>query len=71
MKEYLNKTLRELKIRNYSPKTIQAYSVCLRLYLKYKKNNLNQLDEENVKDFLLSIQEKGKSPQTINLAFKV
>ncbi|MFH1426918.1 MAG: site-specific tyrosine recombinase/integron integrase [Patescibacteria group bacterium] len=67
MEEYLNKTLKELKVRNYSPKTIKAYLMCIELYLKYKKVNLNKLDEEDIKDFLLLLKDKGKSPQTINL----
>jgi len=37
MEEYLNKTIRELKLRNYSPKTIKAYLLCIELYLKYKE----------------------------------
>ena len=57
----------KLKLRNYSPKTIKAYLFCIELYLKYKKINLDKLDEENIKDFLLLLKEKNKSSQTINL----
>lgn len=67
MKEYLNKVIRELKLRNYSPKTIKAYLLCIEFYLKYKKVGFEKLEEENIKDFLLLLKEKGKSPQTINL----
>ena len=67
MEEYLNKTKRELLLRNYSPKTIKTYLLCIELYLKYKKVNLEKLDEENIKDFLLFLKDKNKSPQTINL----
>ena len=49
MEEYLNKTIRELKLRNYSPKTIKAYLLCIELYLKYKKTDFHKLNEENIK----------------------
>lgn len=67
MEECLNKTKKELLIRNYSSKTIKAYLMCLEFYFKYKKSNIEKLDEENIKDFLLFLKEKSKSPQTINL----
>ena len=67
MDEYLNKTIRELKLRNYSPKTIKAYLLCIELYLKHKKVDFCKLDGENIKNFLLLLKEKDKSPQTINL----
>jgi len=67
MEEYLDKTKRELLLRNYSQKTIKAYLMCIEFYFKYKKVNLNKLDQENIKDFLLLLKSKDKSPQTINL----
>lgn len=67
MQEYLIKTKRELLLRNYSPKTIKAYLMCIEFYFKYKKINLEKLEEENIKDFLFLLKERNKSPQTINL----
>lgn len=67
MEEYLSKTIRELKLRNYSPKTIKTYLIYLESYFQYKKSNWERLEEENIKDFLLLLKEKNKSPQTINL----
>lgn len=67
MKKYLDKIKKELQLRNYSPKTIKAYLMCNEFYFKYKKSNIEKIDEENIKDFLLILKEKGKSPQTINL----
>ena len=57
----------ELKIRNYSPKTVSAYRSCLEDYFSYKNSNLDKLDQENVRNFLLQKQDSGYSPQTINL----
>jgi len=67
MQNLLEQTKNELKLRNYSQKTIKSYLACLEDYLKYKKINLEQVDEDNVKQYLLAKQEKGKAPQTINL----
>jgi len=49
----------EMKLRNYSPKTIKAYtSVVTQLYQHTKKPPKN-LSTEEIKQFLLSMQENG------------
>jgi len=48
MQTELQKTERELKIRNYSPKTIKSYLYSLREYFSFKGNNFNKLDQENI-----------------------
>lgn len=67
MQKQLGQTERELKVRNYSPKTIKSYLYGLREYFSYKKKDFETLDSENIKDFLLACQEKGTSPQSRNL----
>jgi len=67
MQEILEKVKRELKLRNYSPKTIKTYVFCISEYLRYKSSNFKNLDEENIKDYLLKLQNSGKSSQTVNL----
>jgi len=67
MENYLEQTRQELKLRNYSFKTIRAYLGCLREYFDFKKFNLEKIDEENIKQFLLNKQSKNYSSQTINL----
>ena len=57
---------RELKIRNYSRRTIDSYLYGLRKYFDFKRVKLECLDEENVKDFILDVGQKGGSPQTRN-----
>jgi len=63
----INKVIRELKIRNYSPKTVKSYSSYLKKYFSYKKNNIDQFDENNIKNFLLFLESKNISPQSRNL----
>ncbi len=67
MSEYLEKTSQELRLRNYSLKTIKSYLNCLKEYFDVKKNNLEKIDEEHIKQFLLNKRDKNYSSQTINL----
>jgi len=53
---------RELRIRNYSPKTVKSYFYGLREYLVFKKDNLEILNQENIRNFLLQREQKGTSP---------
>lgn len=63
----LKQTKQELKLRNFSLKTIRSYIGCLREYFDFKKLNLEKIDEERIKQFLLNKQNKNYSPQTVNL----
>ncbi len=65
--QQLELTERELKIRNYSPRTIKSYLYGLREYFAFKKTEFEKLDIENIKNFLLFCQEKDVSPQSRNL----
>ena len=49
---------RELKIRNYSSKTIKSYLQGLQEYFSFKGDNYKALDQENIRDFLLSCEKK-------------
>jgi len=61
---------RELKIRNYSKRTVQSYTQAFYQYRKFIRE-LNQdislLDEDTVKDFLLGKKEQNCSPKTLNV----
>ncbi|MBU0707356.1 phage integrase N-terminal SAM-like domain-containing protein, partial [Patescibacteria group bacterium] len=63
----LEKTEKELRIRNYSPKTIKSYLHGVREYLGYKKSEFQTYDEENIKNFLLSLEGRNISAQTRNM----
>ncbi|MCB9800606.1 MAG: tyrosine-type recombinase/integrase [Pseudomonadales bacterium] len=67
MQIQLQKTKRELKIKNYSPKTLQSYLYSLRKYFSFKNNKFTELDQENIRDFLLHCEKKRISPQSRNL----
>lgn len=63
---FLEKVERELCIRKYSPKTIKSYLSCLEKYFAYKKENISEFNEENVKDFLYQLVQKKASASSIN-----
>ncbi|MDD5721235.1 MAG: tyrosine-type recombinase/integrase [Candidatus Pacebacteria bacterium] len=66
MKVYLKKLEDELKLRNYSPKTIKSYVGCVAEYLRTKQNNFDSVDVDFIKRYLLSKIDKKMSSQTIN-----
>jgi len=63
----LQKIERELKIKNYSPKTIKSYLYGMREYFSFKDGNYSHLDQDNIRDFLLRCEQKLISPQSRNL----
>lgn len=67
MQEQLEQTKRELKVRDYSPKTIKSYLYGLKEYFSFKKSRLKSLNNESIKSFLLNTKKRGVSAQTRNL----
>lgn len=65
--DYLLKLERELKYRNYSSKTIETYTTCTSFFLKYIKYDISKISKETIIDFIIHLQEKKKSPKTINI----
>ncbi|MFA4846250.1 MAG: site-specific tyrosine recombinase/integron integrase [Patescibacteria group bacterium] len=67
MHRQLERAERELRIRNYSRKTIESYLYGLKRYFDFKKNDLDRVDNEDIKSFLLSCEQNRISPQSRNL----
>jgi site-specific recombinase XerD len=67
MQSEIHKTELELKIKNYSSKTIKSYLYGLREYFSFKGNNFTELDQENIRNFLLHCEKSGISPRSRNL----
>lgn len=65
---YLKQVERELKLRNYSPKSISAYLVNLRAYFEYLHMERRRPNLDAIKDFLIKMHEKKYAPQSVNLA---
>ena len=66
MNVYLKKLEDELMLRNYSPKTIKSYSHGVMEYLRAKQNNLDLVDVDFIKQYLLSKMDAGMSSQSVN-----
>lgn len=67
IQENLIKIERELKLRNYSLRTIKVYNACIKYFLEHFKRDPNSIANDEIVDFLLLLQEKKKAPKTINL----
>lgn len=67
--QYLFQVEKELRLRNYSPKTVKSYLGCLRDFFSQKNDNSGNvnIDIEFIQNFLLDKKDKGFAPQTINL----
>jgi len=67
MQDYLLQLSRELQQRNYSPRTVDIYSNCLKFFLKWLNYDISFISREKVLDFVLYLQQQGKAPKTVNL----
>lgn len=64
----LELTETELRIRNYSPKTVKSYLHYLREFLAFQDGRSDMNNETTVKQFLLSLESNGASAETRNLS---
>ncbi|MDO8618215.1 MAG: tyrosine-type recombinase/integrase [Candidatus Uhrbacteria bacterium] len=67
MQQFLDQTIIELKIRNYSSKTIKSYLGALSSYFTFKKIDFGRPDVVNIQNYLLAMHDRHASPQTSNL----
>lgn len=58
-----------VRLRNYSPKTCDAYLRCVRAYLEKHPEDLQQPNPESVKRFLLALFDNNRSSQTVSQYF--
>jgi integrase/recombinase XerD len=62
--EYFHKLLLN---RNYSHRTIDIYTNCLKYFFHTVKKDESIVTENDILDFLLLLQKKDRAPKTINL----
>ena len=65
LQELFDKIKDEMKLRNFSHKTIKAYLGCLGDYFAYIKTVKKEPDIQDIKKYLLGKQTAGLSSQTI------
>ena len=68
MQELLEKADRVMRLRNYSPKTRKSYLFYIQDYITFSNKCGIKIKEIAIENYLLDRQNKGQSPQTINLA---
>jgi site-specific recombinase XerD len=66
--EILKKLALELKIRGFSQKTIESYSLHSRLLQEFIKKPLEQTTSDDVKSYIAHLRDQGQKPSSINLA---
>ncbi|MBU0981292.1 tyrosine-type recombinase/integrase [Patescibacteria group bacterium] len=66
MKSVLQKLEQELRVRNYSRKTVRNYCALVKEYLYSREGEL-EMNEADIKDFLDRKIRAGKSGSTVNL----
>lgn len=62
---------REMRLRNYSHKTVKAYLSCLRSFVRYfRPRHPRELTEEDIREYLLNLLEhKSLAAGTVNQVF--
>lgn len=58
---------REMRLRNYSTKTIKNYVWCINEFFSFFAEGVSKINIEKMKFFLSRRQHEGKAPQTVNL----
>jgi len=71
MNNLIDIIIQELKLRNYSPKTIKAYTFVARDLYDYFKKPLRDLSSLEIRNYLLKKQSQNLSSQTIALYVNV
>jgi integrase/recombinase XerD len=62
------KMIAEMKLRNFSPRTEQCYVAAMVGLARYYGRSPDQLTQEEIRSYLLRLQERGLSPSSRNVA---
>ena len=57
----------DMKLRNYSPRTIATYTKCFEKYVAFCDGEVERFEVQRIKDFLSQQLARGNAPQTVNL----
>jgi site-specific recombinase XerD len=60
--------IEEMKLRNFSPRTEQCYVSAMMGLAKYYHQSPDQLNQEQIRSYLLHLKERGLSPSSRNVA---
>jgi integrase/recombinase XerD len=62
------KVIEEMKLRNFSPRTEQSYVAAMVGLVRYYCQSPDQLTQDEIRSYLLHLQERGLSPSSRNVA---
>src|SRR5215831_19075109 len=62
------KMIEEMKLRNFSPRTQQAYTGAMIALVKHYRRSPDQLSQDEIRAYLLHLQERGLSASSRNVA---
>ena len=62
------KMIEEMKLRNFSPRTQQAYTGAMIALVKHYRRSPGQLSQDEIRAYLLHLQERGLSASSRNVA---
>lgn len=58
----------EMRIRNFSPKTIQAYLYYNKELLRFASKDVREIEKQDIRDYIDCLFNSGRSSSTVNLA---
>jgi len=67
METLFRRTEEELRLRNFSPRTLRSYLQALRQYFSYKQTDYGTLDIPHIRQYILSMLKRGIAGSTTNL----
>jgi integrase/recombinase XerD len=62
------KMIEEMRLRNFSPRTEQSYVAAMVGLSRYYRRSPDQLTQDEIRSYLLHLQERGLSPSSRNVA---
>lgn len=67
-KDPMFRLAQEMRIRNFSPKTIQAYLYYNKELLRFASKDVKEMERQDIRDYIDYLFNSGKSSSTVNLA---
>jgi len=67
-KDPMFRLAQEMRIRNFSPKTIQAYLYYNKELSRFASKDVREIDRQDIRDYIDCLFNLGKSSSTVNLA---
>ncbi len=59
----------EMKLKNFSRRTIESYTYYIQDCLKYATTSPNRITEAHIREYLVFLQQKNRSASTLNTAY--